>query len=73
MKLFRVTTERDGETTKVPGRSTTEINRADRWFMALDFQSLLLGIQDIRDDPEQTIVAIKEEIPGGITIIKDEP
>lgn len=62
MKVFCVITERDGDTTKSPGRTETDIHRVERRFAAETLERVweeakLLPVDD-------TIVAIYEERPS---------
>ena len=69
MKVFVVITERDGDTTKSPGRTATEIIRDERRFAAET-------ISDVHNacrwaiEPSSTVVAIYEEHPQ-ITILAE--
>ena len=69
MKVFVVITERDGDTTKAPGRTETEIIRTERRFAAG-------AIDDVWDaaprfvTSDEDIVAIYEEHPQ-ITILAE--
>lgn len=63
MKTFQVITERDGKTTREPGETTTKIIRECRIYAAEAIQEIWDAIENIRSDPEQTLVAIIEEHP----------
>jgi hypothetical protein len=71
MKVFRVVTEHDGETTKVPGRTTTDINRMEYRYGAATIQQVWDAILFLREDPECTVIALIEEC-SGLTVLKDE-
>ena len=66
MKIFRVVTQRDGETTAVPGsgKRTTEINQIDRRYAAETIEEVWEEIIDIRQDEDETLIAIVEEHPA---------
>ena len=68
MKLFRVVTERDGATTKEPGRSTTQIERADFRYAADTIEEVWNAIERLRNDPECTVIALIEEAPA-VTVL----
>ena len=70
MKIYRVVTERDGETTKKPGESTTEIVRSDYRYAANSMQQVWDAIDWMKNDTETTLVAILEEHPA-ITILEE--
>jgi hypothetical protein len=64
MKIFRVVTQRDGNTVKAPGVSETEIKQIDRRYAAETMQEVWDEIEYIRDDPEEDLIAIIEEHPS---------
>lgn len=68
MKIFRVVTERDGATTKVPGEHTTEIVREELRYAADTMQEVWDEIAWIRNDPEKTLLAVHEEAPA-VTVL----
>jgi len=70
MKIFRVVTERDGETTVTPGTGirSTEIQRMDHRYAAETITEVWDAIEWMRNDQEQTVIAIIEEHPA-ITIL----
>lgn len=71
MKVFRVTTERDGDTTKEPGKTTTEIKRESLLFAAETIGRVWVAIDWIRQDPDLTIVEIAEVAPA-IHLVRDK-
>lgn len=68
MKIYRVVTERDGATTKEPGKSSTELLRAEHRYAAMTMQEVWDGIAWMREDEETTVIAIIEEHPA-ITVL----
>ena len=68
MKIFRVVTQRDGKTIKEPGIVETEIKQIDRRYAAQTMQQVWEEIEYIRNDYEETLIAIIEEHPA-ISII----
>ena len=70
MKLFRVVTERDGATTKEPGRSSTEIVREEFMFAAASIEVVWQAIDWIRDDPERSLMAIVEDV-SMVTVLQE--
>lgn len=71
MKVFRVIVERDGETTREPGKTSTEVIRDSYMYAANDINAVWDSIEWLRNDPERLVVAIVEEFPA-ITIIKEK-
>lgn len=71
MKVFRVIVERDGETTREPGKTSTEVIRDSYMYAANDINAVWASIEWLRNDPERLVVAIVEEFPA-ITIIKEK-
>lgn len=53
---------------KAPGVSETEIKQVDRRYAANTMQQVWDAIADIRNDPEETLIAVIEEHPA-ITIL----
>ena len=68
MKVFRVVTERDGETTKEQGKVVTELVREEYRYAAESIQVVWDGIAWLRDDPERVLIGIVEEAPA-ITVL----
>lgn len=68
MKVFRVVTERDGETARESGRVSTELVREDFRYAAETMQEVWAAIDWLRNDPERTLVALVEEAPA-ITVL----
>ena len=66
MKVFVVITERDGDTTKSPGRTETEILRTERRFAAATIDDVWEERFSLAQD--ETIVAIYEEHPAIIVL-----
>jgi hypothetical protein len=71
MKVYRVITERDGETTKEPGKRETELLREEWRYAADTMQQVWDAIDWLRNDPERTLLAIVEEAPA-ITVLRAE-
>lgn len=68
MKLFCVTTERDGATTRKPGESSTEVLQYSHYYAAETIQDVWEAIAWMRNDPETTVRAIAEVV-SGITVL----
>ncbi len=68
MKVFRVVTEHDGAITKEPGKTSTEIVRAEYRYAADTMQEVWDEIAWLRNDPERTLIALIEEAPA-ITVV----
>ena len=71
MKVFVIVTERDGETTKKPGKSSTQIIKSERRYAAMDIKQVwevYWSKTEFRDETEE-LVAIYEE-HGGLTILQ---
>ena len=68
MKIFRVVTEKDGETTKEQGKTTTELRREELRYAAETMQDVWVAIEWIRNDQEKTLLAIIEEAPA-VTVL----
>ena len=68
MKVFRVVSERDGRTTKEPGKTSVEIVREEYRYAAETMEQVWDRIEFMRLDPEQALIAIIEEAPA-ITVI----
>lgn len=71
MKVFRVVVERDGETTREPGKVSTEVIRDSYIYAANDINDVWGSIEWLRNDPEKIVVAIVEEF-SAITVIKEK-
>ena len=69
MKVFRVVTERDGLTTKEPGKTATELIREEFRYAAETMQQVWEAIDWLRNDPNRTLLAIVEDAPA-ITVIE---
>lgn len=63
MKVYRVVTDRDGDTTKTNGKTATEIVREEFRYAAEDMSLVWQEISWLRNDPERTLIAIVEEAP----------
>ena len=63
MKVFSLVTERDGDTTKVPGLVTTEIKRIERLYAAREFRDVWEFVQPFEENGE-TIISITEVAPA---------
>ena len=68
MKVYRVVTERDGATTKEPGKTSTEIMREEFRYAASTIDEVWEAIARLRNDPERAVIALIEEAPA-ITIL----
>jgi len=68
MKVFRVVVERDGETTKEPGKVSTELVREEFRYAAETMSEVWDAIDWLRNDPERTLLAVIEEAPA-ITVL----
>jgi hypothetical protein len=68
MKIFRVVTERDGQTTKEPGRVTTGIVREEFRYAATTIKDVWDAITWLHNDPERTLIALIEDAPS-ITVL----
>ena len=71
MKLFQVTTDRDGNTVKAPGISETEIIYETLYYAADNIEDVWNHISWIRNDPERVLIAIAEAAPQ-VTVVKPE-
>jgi len=68
MKVYQVVYEHDGETTTEPGKKSTEIKRVVARYAAETMAEVWDAIEWLREDEEQTIIAIIEEAPA-ITVL----
>ena len=68
MKVYRVVTERDGEITKEPGKTSMELLREEHRFAAETMKEVWDAIDWLRNDPERTLLAVIEEAPA-ITVL----
>lgn len=73
MKLFQVTTDRDGNTAKAPGVSQTEVIRDTMFFVADSIEDVWEHIDWIRADPERELIAISEAAPAVTVLAATEP
>lgn len=64
MRVYRVVTDRDGATTKEPGKTSTEIIREEHRYAATSMQQVWDAIDWLRNDPERTLIAVIEEHPA---------
>ena len=64
MNVYRVVTERDGATTKVPGRISTDIERFTYHYAADTMRQVWEAIAWLRDDPEVELIAVIQDISG---------
>lgn len=71
MKVYRVTTERDGVTTREPGRTSTELQQDHLYYAAGEIQQVWSAIDWLLRDPEVTVMGVVEVLPA-LTIIKEE-
>jgi hypothetical protein len=58
MNVYRVITDRDGPTTRTPGRTDTEIIRESHMYAAESMEQVWQAIEWLRQDHERTLVAI---------------
>lgn len=72
MKVYRVIMDRDGETTKENGKTSTAIIREELNYAANSIQEVWESIVWIRDDPERTLIGVFEVLPM-ITVIRPAP
>jgi len=68
MKVFRVVTERDGETTKEPGTISTEIVKSEYLYAAETIERVWKETEFLRDSIGHEIIAISEVAPA-ITVL----
>lgn len=68
MKIYRVITERDGQTTKAPGGSSTEIVRLDYYYGADSISAVWDAIAFLRNDPEVDVLGIALQIDA-VTVL----
>lgn len=68
MKVYRVVTERDGETKKEPGKTSTELIQETHRYAAETMQEVWDAIDWLRNDPERVLLAVIEEAPA-ITVL----
>ena len=71
MKVFNVVTERDGDTTKAPGKTTTEIVREEFLYAAETIDRVWAEAQFMRDNLGHEIVSIAEVAPA-IVVLSNE-
>ena len=69
MKVFRVVTEKDGETIKIPGNTKTEIVQADYRYAAESIEYVFDAINRLIIHEEETVTSVIEEHPN-IMILK---
>jgi len=69
MKVFRVVIERNGATTKEPGKVSTELMREEFRYAAETMQEVWDKIAWLRNDPERTLLVVHEEAPA-ITVFQ---
>ena len=68
MKVYRVVTERDGATTKEPGKVSVDLLREEFRYAADTMQEVWDAIEWMRNDPERAVLALIEEAPA-ITVL----
>ena len=68
MKVYRVVIERDGETTKKPGETSTEIIRTEIRFAADEMEQVWVAMEKRLELGVETIIAIIEEHPAIIIL-----
>lgn len=68
MKVFRLVTEQDGETTRESGGVSTKISRITRYFAANQMDTVYQAIPT-HIAIDETVVSIEEVIPA-LTILK---
>ena len=66
MKVYSLITERDGETTKEPGCSTTKIERTERLYAAGSIQAVWEYVHkaEVFSDYGETIISLSEVAPA---------
>ena len=64
MKVYQVVYEHDGVTTTAPGKKSTEITRMTLRYAAEHIDGVWEAIEWLRNDEEQTIIAVIEEHPA---------
>jgi len=72
MKVYQVVYEHDGETTTEPGEKSTEIKRVVARYAAETMSEVWDAIEWLREDEEQTIIAIIEEAPAIVVLGSNE-
>ena len=72
MKIYRVVTERDGETIKEPGKTSTELVRDEYRYAAETIQEVWDAIDWLLNDPERTLLAVIEEAPSIIVLTPND-
>lgn len=71
MKVFVVLTQHDGETTKKPGETSTEVIKRERRYAAMEIKEVWAAYwtnPEFRGEDEE-LIAIYEE-HGGLTILE---
>ena len=68
MKIFVVIVDSDGPTLKAPGVSETEVKRMSYYYAAESIQRVWDAVEEMRNDPERTVIAVYEERPS-VTIL----
>jgi hypothetical protein len=66
MKIYSIITERDGETTKEPGCSTTKLERTERLYAADSIQAVWEYVRnaEVFSDYGETIISLSEVAPA---------
>jgi len=64
MKVYRVTTERDGVTSREPGRTSTEVLQEHHYYAAETIEQVWQAIDWLRSDPERTVLGVIEVLPA---------
>ena len=68
MRVFNVVTERDGDTTKAPGKTTTEIVREEFLYAAETIDRVWAEAQSMRDSLGHEIVSVAEIAPAIVVL-----
>ena len=72
MKIYQVVSDRDGETTREPGKHNTEIVREVLRYAADSIEDVWDAIEWIRTDQERTLIGVFEEHPSVTVLNKVE-
>lgn len=68
MNCYRVVSERDGATTKEPGKTSTEILRESHYYAAESIDEVWEAIAWLRNDPERTMIALIKEVDAMVVL-----
>ena len=70
MKLFRLITERDGATSREPGKVTTDVKREQFWYAAESADDAWSAAKLLCKITDSRLMALIEEAPL-ITVLQD--